>query len=158
MAFLDIDPQRPVKRVLGFKLQRRLPKISATFRALLGNELRTGTAALAHATPRQAATLCQVPMAYLRTVAAATELELKAMQRGEYSVEQLHCERLANSRASDIAVDDIAVDRILHEIGFDRVFAWLDRQVKPNGANGHDHPVNDNVGCGGAAMPAQLGL
>jgi hypothetical protein len=139
----------------GVKLQLNLPTLSATFQAILGLELQTGAVALTHTTPRQTAALLPVPMVFFRTVAAATPLELAAMRRGDFTVEALHKEHLANRRMSDTELK-----RILLREGLGRVFDMLDELTRPAGkTNGHatDH-ANDNDGNGGAAMPGQLSL
>jgi hypothetical protein len=150
----------PPRLIFGERLQRKLPALSPTFRALIGLELQTGVSAVTYTSPRQTAALTQVPMVFSRTIAAATPLELAAMRRGNFTVEALHKEQLANRHLTDGAVDKLVV-----EIGLDRVFAALERLTRPatNGAvvpNGHDPvlPANDNEGNGGAAVPMQLSL
>jgi hypothetical protein len=138
------------------KLQLQLAALPTTFRALLGQELQSGAVALTSATPRQAAALTLVPMAFFRTVTAATALETAAMRRGTLTVEEVHAARLRNRRRTDVAID-----RALVEIGLDRVLAALDRLTRPatNGAaNGHatDH-ANDND-TGAAMSVLQLAL
>jgi hypothetical protein len=152
---------KPQPRLIdGVKLQLKLPTLSATFRALLGHELQSGAVAITHYSPRQSAMVTESPMALIRAVGKATPLELFAMQ-GVLDIEAAHRQQLANKRRTDAVVD-----KILVEIGLDRVLAALERLTRPatNGAavptNGHDPApaANDNAGNSGAAIPVHLAL
>ena len=153
---------KPQPRLIdGVKLQLKLPTLSATFRALLGHELQSGAVAITHYSPRQSAMVTESPMALIRAVGKATPLELFAMRKGVLDIEAAHRQQLANKRRTDAVVD-----KILVEIGLDRVLAALERLTRPatNGAavptNGHDPApaANDNAGNSGAAIPVHLAL
>jgi hypothetical protein len=155
-------PVKPQQRLLGGtskwtcfgdRLQAQLERWSLTNLTLLGTDLQTGEAALTRTTPRQTvAVIPRITMAMLRAVRLATPLELAAMRRGDFTVEALHQEQLANKRLADTTVD-----KTLLEIGLDRVLASLDRLTAPV-TNGAVVPANDNKGNGGVAMPVQLSL
>jgi hypothetical protein len=157
----DSAVKPPPRLIDGVKLQQKLPTLSTTFRALLGYELKSGTVAITRCSPRQAAAITESPMALIRTIAAATPLDLSAMRTGLLDVETVHRGLLSNQRRTEAAVDALVI-----EIGLDRVLASLDRLTRPPTkgaavrANGHDLPIsaNDNDSNGVALAPAQFAL
>ena len=133
--------------VVGTKLQRKLPKMSVTQRALLGHELRKGTAPVSQFSPRQTAKIVEVPNKLIRAVAAATPFELWRMQHGWVTIEEVHARQVAAKRSADAAVD-----KAVTKIGKDLVLAALDRLTAPatNGSatptsNGHVAPSPDAI-------------
>jgi hypothetical protein len=158
MTSLHNGPAAAVKPrlIYGNKLQLQLAALPTTFRALLGHEWQSGTVALSHASPRQAAEVMQVPMALVRTIRQATPLEVEALKRRALTVEEVRRQQLANRRPSDTDID-----RFIKHAGAGRVLDGLDRATRPsNGAattNGHD-PANDNNEAAAVALAQLLEL
>jgi hypothetical protein len=123
--------------IIGTVLQRRLPTLSPTFLAVLGFEMQSGLVAVTCTSPKQTKALTDTPFAHLRTVAGATPLELTAMKRRGYTVEQLHQEQLANRQMNDSEVDavieHVGVSRMLYRI--EHVMGLSVGTLIPNGDN-----------------------
>lgn len=130
--------------VIGVKLQRKLPAMTKTERAILGHKLRTGPMRFG---PRQASRFAEVEMKYIRTVAKATQGEWWALEYGFLTVEDLHARQLAARRRSDAVVD-----KRIAKIGVDLALASIDRLTAP-ATNGAEMPPA-MLATNGMAAPA----
>jgi hypothetical protein len=132
--------------ILGFRLQAKLPTMSATNRALLSHDLQNDLL-LGSLSPRQSAAVTECPMKYARDVANASPLELAALRRGDLRIEDLHVILRERQPVSARAIDDF-----IRRTGLSAVWARIEYATKPK-ANGHA-PANDNA----SAEPVQLSL
>ena len=126
--------------VIGVKLQRKLPAMTKTERAILGHGLRAGPMQFS---PRQASRFVEVEMKYIRTVGKATPSERWALEHGFLTVEELHQRQLAAKRFSAKKIK-----KFITAAGPDRVLAVYDEMTAPatNGAtvptsNGHNQAL-----------------
>ena len=126
--------------VIGVRLQRKLPAMTKTQRALLGLKLETGSMQFS---PRQASRFAEVAMKYIRAAAKAAPGERWAMLCGRLRVEDLHARQLAARRCSPAVVD-----KRITKSGIDLALASIDRLTAPvtNGApatNGAATPTSN---------------
>ena len=140
MSFLNGTAPFLKPEVIGVKLQRKLPAMTKTQRALLGLKLETGSMQFS---PRQASRFAEVAMKYIRAAAKAAPGERWAMLCGRLRVEDLHARQLAARRCSPAVVD-----KRITKIGIDLALASIDRLTAPvtNGApatNGAATPTSN---------------
>jgi hypothetical protein len=126
--------------VIGTKLQRKLPKMTRTARALLGAELMAGPMQFS---ARQASRFAEVEMKYIRAARKATPGEFWCLQHGYLTIEDVHARHLGARRTSDAVID-----KRVSRIGLEQVLASCDRLTAP--ANGAMVRINNTHGNGHA--------
>ena len=119
----DTIPQ-PIT-VSGRQFARRLKKLNAGQRALTAYGLNVGELRLSSYTKSLSAAMAGVSVSYLNTVAHASEAERRLLACGCLALSGLH-----NRHRHPITTDE-DVERMVREIGADRIMAVIDKLTSP---------------------------
>jgi hypothetical protein len=105
---------------------RRLDAMSSTERALLGFYVAVGAVGLPQ---KQAARIVGTPPAYISAIVHATEDERNSLRNGALTVSELHNRKRKQTKPP--VDDNDEVDRLIAQIGCDKILAALDRYTAP---------------------------
>jgi hypothetical protein len=119
------DATAPIT-VAGRQFSRRLKKLNAGQRAVLAYGLNTGALHLSTYTKPQSAALAEISVSYISTVAHASPTERDLLSYGWLKLSDLH-----NQKKRQSVTTDADIERMVVEIGFDRIMAVIDRLTAP---------------------------
>ena len=110
--------------VSGRQFSRRLKKLNAGQRALTAYGLNVGELQLSSYTKPLSAAMARVSVSYLNTVAHASDAERQLLACGCLALSELHNKYRR-------PVTDADVERLIVEIGPDRIMSALDKITQP---------------------------